>query len=244
MSGYMRAKSERLIRVGVEQYRQDDFFRYPPRSLSAREERNLLDAAQQIVDGNGFQADRPLTGIDLNDIILLLYCFHFQTGRIQSTLEQEQWTDVIPASHIMTPFKAVLHSTSSTATERSRKTRREPVFQRIGPDYPAPLQYRPQLILSEVVETGTLGEYRFVLHTGCQAEGTILYRHLLFFYALDEDQPCLVISAEQSSRDPDCLMLCAFHGSRHKNMGSQHRIASVSDFREAAVALARALLSL
>ena len=243
MSGYMRAKAKQLITIGAEQYRQEDFFGHPPRSLSDQEMRNLLHGAQQIVAGRGFQEDRPITSVDLNHLILLVHCFHFTAGRIQSVFEGDRWKDEIPISHIISPIEAVLYSHSASATDRSRQTRREGIFQRIGPDYLPSLGYQPALVHSQVVETGTLGEYRFVLHTDCLAEGTIEYRHVMFFYALDESLPCLAISAEKSSYDPSLLMLCLFKGRKHSNLGSKHDIESVSDFMQVAIETASSMLS-
>lgn len=243
MSGYIQRKSEMLLELGLDPYRERDFFRYPPRSLNEAEAQNLMAAAQQIVDGRGFDPDQPITGIDLNHLILFLHCFHFKEGRIESALVDGTWHDQVPAAHIMTPMETVLHCRSSQDTVRSRKTRRRPVFQRIGPDFLPPLQYQPVLLESREVETGTLGEYRFVLHTDCHAKGTIAYKHVLFFYAPEQTQTCLAVTAEHSSLDPAVLMLCVFDGRRHKNLGSRHAVAGVDDFKRAAMAVAADLLS-
>jgi len=242
VSGYIKTKSKSLLEKGIEQYRQEDFFKHPPRSLSDKEQRNLLNTAQQIHDGCGFEKDKPIVDIDLNHVIILVQCFHFSVGRIVSRLEGDIWKDVIPVKHIVSDFVATVYLQSGVETERSRRTRRIGIFQQIGPDYLAPLQYQPRLISSQKVETGKIGEYRYDLNTECQSQGNIQYKHVLFLYALDIDRPCLAITAEHSAYDPGVLLLCVFQGRGHKNLGSLHQIDLLQDFKERAMEVAKGII--
>ena len=241
MYGYIQAKSKFLIEKGIEAYREEDFFRHPPRNLSDQEEHSLLSAALQIVDGRG-KEDDPIIDVDLNHLIVLAHCFHFQVSRITSENVDGRWHDILPLRHVVSGSEVVLHLNSGQETERRRSRRKEGVFQTIGPEYPAVLRRYPQLVSSEMSDRGQWGDFRYKLHTKCVAQGDIVYRHVLLCYALHLRDPCLAVTAEVSVSDPEELFLCTFEGARHKNKGTGHQIASLDDFQTVAYPLAKSVL--
>ena len=101
MYGYIQSKSRFLIEKGIEAYRKEDFFKHPPRDLSDKEEFNLLGAALQILEGRGNNVGDPITDIDLNHLIILAHCFHFQVKRITSEEVDGRWRDVLSLRHVV-----------------------------------------------------------------------------------------------------------------------------------------------
>ena len=242
MYGYIRSKSQFLIEKGVETYRQEDFFKHPPSDLSEEEEQNLLLAALQIIEGQGQKTDNPIVDVDLNHVIILAHCFHFQVRRIKSEEVDGRWHDVLPLRHVMSGDEVTLYLESGVETERRRSHRREGVFQTIGPEYPPVLKRHPVLLSSDVIDRGQWGDFRYKLHTKCVAQGDIVYRHVLLCYALHLREPCLAVTAEVSFSDSEVLFLCTFEGTRHKNKGSHDQIESIEDFQKVSYSLAKTIL--
>ena len=242
MQSYFQQKSSLLLQLGIEAYRKQDFYKHPPSNLTAEELNGLYDGAEQIIIGKGFVHSSPIVNIALNHIVLLAHCFHFEEGRWKGQMFNDTWTDEIPLCHVLSGDRTTLYLESKTGMDRSRKNRRVGIFQKIGPDYLPALSYAPQLIMSELVETGKVGDYGYSIHERCQAEGSIEYRYVLYCYALSMKEPCLAITAEVSTYDPRLLLLCAFMNGQHKNYGSRHNLSSIEDFTSIALQKVKSII--
>lgn len=100
-----------------------------------------------------------------------------------------------------------------------------------------PLKYFPQLQSSQLVETSSIGAYRYELHTQCASLQKIQYHHVLFCYAPFEKHPCFVVSAESFGNFQPTLGL--FHNNGHSNLGPKPNLLDISSFRETAFSLVR-----
>jgi hypothetical protein len=243
LSGYIKAKAKRLLDSGVGAYRIADFYKHPPSDLNTDEEKALLSASQQLVDGYGYEEGKPIRDIAVNHFVVLAHCFHFVVRIKQSVLIDEIWRDTLNLRHVRDPIEVTIFLSSAEHSDRQKRLRREPIFQRIGPNYRPVLRYSPKITVSEVVGEINWEAYRFVLHTNCTANGTIQYRHVLFCYALDMTEPCLAVTAELSTNDPQKLLLCAFYSARHRNFGSLKQIETVEQFKQEAILVAKTMLS-
>ena len=106
-----------------------------------------------------------------------------------------------------------------------------------APELLPPLQYFPQLQSSQLIETSSIGAYRYELHTQCASAQKIQYHHVLFCYAPFEEKPCFVVSAESFGDFRPTLGL--FHNNGHSNLGPKPNLLDISSFRETAFALVR-----
>jgi hypothetical protein len=244
MSGYIKEKCSSLLQKGMVLYREQDFFKHPPSDLTEEEQEGLLNASRQVCEGRGFSSESPIENVAVNHIIIFAHCYHFRVGRWKGTLENGVWLDELPLTHVVNGSKTTLYLHSRQDLDRLRGNRRLPIFQSIGPEYLPPLQYAPRLTMSEVIQTGVIGEYRYSLHASCQAEGSIEYRYVLFCYALDLESPCLAVTAEVSTYDSSLLLLCVFEGGNHKNYGSRHQISTIDEFHVAALDVARKIIGI
>jgi len=100
-----------------------------------------------------------------------------------------------------------------------------------------PLQYFPQLQSSQLIETSSIGAYRYELHTQCSSAQKIQYHHVLFCYAPFQEKPCFVVSAESFGDFRPTLGL--FHNNGHSNLGPKPNLLDISAFRETAFSLVR-----
>ena len=105
------------------------------------------------------------------------------------------------------------------------------------PELLPPLQYFPQLQSSQLIETSSIGAYRYELHTQCASAQKIQYHHVLFCYAPFQEKPCFVVSAESFGDFRPTLGL--FHNNGHSNLGPKPNLLDISSFRETAFALVR-----
>ena len=241
--GYIGHKAARLLEVGFEAYRKEDAFKYPPRKLSPREADNIKKGAQQLVNRQGYDSSTPIRDIDLNDLILLMACFHFALKRksLTSEFNDECWNDTAVFQHVMTEQEVTIYL-SGNGEERHQRNRRLLVFQSIGPDYPPALKRLPALSEHRVHDSGMLGEYRYAVWTDCQSEGSIEYHHLMVCWAPESSVPCLVIALEQIKGAGTPLMLCAFWQYRHSNYGSASELLDLPRFQAKALEKAQSLL--
>lgn len=106
-----------------------------------------------------------------------------------------------------------------------------------APELLPPLQYFPQLQSSQLIETSSIGAYRYELHTQCASAQKIQYHHVLFCYAPFQERPCFVVSAESFGDFRPTLGL--FHNNGHSNLGPKPNLLDISSFRETAFALVR-----
>ena len=100
-----------------------------------------------------------------------------------------------------------------------------------------PLKYFPQLQSSQLVETASIGAYRYELHTQCASLQKIQYHHVLFCYAPFQENPCFVVSAESFGDFRPTLGL--FHNNGHSNLGPKSNLLDIVSFRKAAFDLVR-----
>lgn len=105
------------------------------------------------------------------------------------------------------------------------------------PELLPPLQYFPQLQSSQLIETSSIGAYRYELHTQCASAQKIQYHHVLFCYAPFQENPCFVVSAESFGDFRPTLGL--FHNNGHSNLGPKPNLLDIATFREAAFSLVR-----
>jgi len=106
-----------------------------------------------------------------------------------------------------------------------------------APELLPPLQYFPQLQSSQLIETSSIGSYRYELHTQCASAQKIQYHHVLFCYAPFQEKPCFVVSAESFGDFRPTLGL--FHNNGHSNLGPKPNLLDISSFRKTAFALVR-----
>jgi hypothetical protein len=174
MSGYFRAKAELLLDKSPEIYRKGDFFSHPPEKMSAQEKKGLLFAASQVAEGLGFSPDKPIQEVALNHLIMLAHCFHFKELKVNSHQIPESpfVSDKIRIKHVITGEEETLYLHTTPDLPRSRRKRRLPVFQKIGPDYLPRIGYYPSVLESKLTEKGQIGEYSYEVHTDCTTTGS------------------------------------------------------------------------
>ena len=100
-----------------------------------------------------------------------------------------------------------------------------------------PLDYFPLLRSSQLVETSSIGAYRYELHTRCSSMQRIQYHHVLFCFAPFQKKPCFVVSAESFGGIGPTLGV--FHDNGHSNLGVKVDLLDLSTFREEAFSLVR-----
>jgi hypothetical protein len=100
-----------------------------------------------------------------------------------------------------------------------------------------PLEYFPLLRSSQLIETSSIGAYRYELHTRCSSVHRIQYHHILFCYAPFQEKPCFVVSAESFGDFGPTLGV--FHNKGHSNLGAKPNLLDIEYFREAAFSLVR-----
>jgi len=100
-----------------------------------------------------------------------------------------------------------------------------------------PLDYFPLLRSSQLIETSSIGAYRYELHTRCSSMQRIQYHHVLFCYAPFQKKPCFVVSAESFGGVGPSLGV--FHDNGHSNLGVKPNLITLEVFREEAFALVR-----
>ena len=101
--GYMTAKAKMLRKLGVERYRQEDYFDQPAEDLDPDDLSELLRACQQIENGKGFSAENPLDSIDVGGCYALIAAFHFQVTDRRSSMGVGSITDELRCRHRVTP---------------------------------------------------------------------------------------------------------------------------------------------
>ena len=115
---YMRAKAERFIAVGPEEYRQSDHFHFPPAGWSAPRLRRLHDNCHKLMTGEGAHADQPLRGIHAGDVHDMASLFHFRCldHRLRSSDIQGQAVYRMHLRHrVMMTQAALYHEPSPPA---------------------------------------------------------------------------------------------------------------------------------
>jgi len=74
---YIFSKAELFLRLGVEKYRNDDFFKQPPENLSEEEIDILKAGCEQILIAKGLTEENPFMYLDVSGINAMMRMFHF-----------------------------------------------------------------------------------------------------------------------------------------------------------------------
>ena len=101
--GYLTAKARMLCKMGVERYRQEDFFDQPSADLSEEDIEGLLLACAQMDQGLGFSAEEPLNDVPVGACYALIETFHFGLSARRSTPSSDAITDEMRCRHRVTP---------------------------------------------------------------------------------------------------------------------------------------------
>ena len=83
--GYILTKAHRFLNDGPDNYRQGDAFGLPPADASDELLLLLKKGCEQLLDGLGFWANRPLKELGIAGCHRLLELFHFKMVRQSAT---------------------------------------------------------------------------------------------------------------------------------------------------------------
>ena len=75
---YLYSKAERMLLVGPEKYRKDDFFK-EPRSVNNDALELIHSGCLQICNGKGLTKDKPLSELGVSGFYDLMRMFHFDS---------------------------------------------------------------------------------------------------------------------------------------------------------------------
>ena len=75
---YLFSKAFLYLKMGPEAYRRRDFFKQPSEDADADELAAIENGCRQILNGRGFSADQPLTGLGISGFYRLMDLFHFK----------------------------------------------------------------------------------------------------------------------------------------------------------------------
>ena len=75
---YLFSKAYTYLKMGPKKYRKNDFFKMPKSDLDQDELDAIESGCKQILQGVGFNVEKPCTGIQIRGFILLLALMHFE----------------------------------------------------------------------------------------------------------------------------------------------------------------------
>ncbi len=110
MSGYILTKAERLLKVGVEIYRNSDALGEPDVEYSSARIEIIAEGARQLTVGQGFEETSPLSNIGVEGFYDLVRIFHFEVcGQVTLPCEYpDKILDKMTCCHIVTEVEVTL----------------------------------------------------------------------------------------------------------------------------------------
>lgn len=99
---YIITKAHLYLRIGPDKYRNQDFFHMPDQEWNDDELELIADGCRQILEGRGFDAGKPLTGLGVEGFSKLFHLFHFEIiGRETSSPGTGKFLDKMIFRHVM-----------------------------------------------------------------------------------------------------------------------------------------------
>lgn len=102
---YLFTKAYIYLKSGPDNYRKDDYFKLPSKSLDIDELAAIESGCKQILNGIGFLSEKPFTGLDISGFRLLFEMMHFESiSRISKSTKFEGKTcfiDQITFKHVV-----------------------------------------------------------------------------------------------------------------------------------------------
>lgn len=110
---YIFTKAELFLKIGADKYRKEDFFHEPSERADADDLEAIRLGCEQIMQGRGFAAEKPLQNIGVSGFYRLMELFHFdyesrETKYAFHVGEQRGALDIITFTHRMDDRKATL----------------------------------------------------------------------------------------------------------------------------------------
>ena len=110
---YIFTKAELYLKIGLDNYRKEDFFEQPPLNLDTVDMESIRNGCEQIIEGRGFDYKTPLQGLGVSGFYRLMELFHFQfesrKTKYSFIYEEEKGAlDIMTFTHQMDDRKATL----------------------------------------------------------------------------------------------------------------------------------------
>ena len=100
---YVGHKASVLVEKGIAGYRASDALGMPSSDWAPCELEGVLSACEQIVEGRGFAADRPLEGLDVAASHALIATMHFRLEQQSAVAVERAFLDTLVCRHRMLP---------------------------------------------------------------------------------------------------------------------------------------------
>ena len=100
---YIGHKASSLVHTGIAEYQASDALGMPSSKWGAHELDGVRSACEQIVEGRGFCADRPIEGLDVSATHALIATMHFKLESQSARVEKRSFLDTLICRHVMDP---------------------------------------------------------------------------------------------------------------------------------------------
>jgi hypothetical protein len=111
---YLFSKAYAYLKIGPEKYRKNDYFNMPPSDLDQDELDAVESGCKQILQGIGFDVEKPFTGLQIRGFNLLLDLMHFEpiARKSQSTKIDGKtcFLDEIKFKHLMDQSEIIYYN--------------------------------------------------------------------------------------------------------------------------------------
>ena len=112
---YIFSKAHMFLKMGHENYRENDAFHQPDVNFTADDIEILKSGCRQLLEGCGLTKERALTGLDVAGFYALMHMFHFEPiskntihGFKKDNIRGAM--DKITFRHLMDGEKAILYN--------------------------------------------------------------------------------------------------------------------------------------